>query len=529
MDNTINFARLSRVLLGFVALCILVLTVLIESNPGTRLPKRDYGVYAYIGQQIVRGKLPYRDAWETKPPAIFYVNALGIRLGRGTRWGIFAVQFAFLLTAASLAFGLMQKLWGVIPAWAGTFAWLYGLRATFDGGNLTEEYPLPFHFLSFILLYKLLENPKNRLVPILLGLAFGISVLFRPNNATLEVAVILAFALTLAFLRRYTEMLDGLIFITIGFITPITITAIYFWQAGLLSDLFEASILYNLFYTPLTRPPTSPLHQGFGIFGIGAWLALAGYLFLPARLKSSRSQPVFGVYLALLVAWPLAILLTDPGKRAFLHYFTNWLPSMALLIGLGIHLMLSVFSAKIQTVFPKLGLTFAGLAVIISAAVFTMSGHLAEYQTTLQKLIHPGDEGTETLSLTAMYVITHTKPGEPVLFWGAVPGENLMSRHPAPTAFTYYPLFVFSAYTDRYNKQFLRDLQQNKPVLIVDMDNHEALSLDPEKRAAQRRAGDGWEYLPANLDEVFSYIESHYYLEAVVWGRNVYRLYGTTK
>jgi hypothetical protein len=71
------------------------------------------------------------------------------------------------------------------------------------------------------------------------------------------------------------------------------------------------------------------------------------------------------------------------------------------------------------------------------------------------------------------------------------------------------------------------DLQQNKPVLIVDMDNHQTLAIDPEKRAAQRRAGDGWEYLPANLDDVFAYIESHYYLEAEVWGKKVYRLKGT--
>lgn len=521
-------SRLFRILLTFITLGILALTVLVESNPGTRLPKRDYGVYAYIGQQIVRGKMPYLDTWETKPPAIFYVNALGIRLGRGSRWGIFAVQLAFLLAAASLAFWLMQKLWGDLPAWAGTFAWLYSLRLTLDGGNLTEEYPLALHFLSFILLLKLLENPKNRLAASLLGLSFGIGFLFRPNNATPEAAVILAFALTLAFSRRFREMLRGLVFITIGFILPIACTAIYFWQAGLLYNLLEASILYNLAYSATAiRSTASPLQQGFGVFGIAAWLMLAGYLILLLRLQAARGQPIFGFYLALLIAWPAAILLSDPAQRGYLHYFTNWLPCVALLTGLSVEQLLSFFGPRLRGIFPRISMAMTGLAVIVSAVVFLAGGYASEYQAALQKLTHPGDEGPETISLTSMYVITHTKPGEAVLFWGAVPGENLMSRHPAPTAFTYYPLFVPSAYSARYDAQFLRDLQQNKPVLIVDMDNHETLAIDPEKRAAQRQAGDGWAYLPANLDDVFAYIENHYYLEAVVWGKNVYRLSGT--
>ena len=35
----------------------------------------DQGLYAYIGERILAGDLPYRDAWDQKPPTIHYTYA----------------------------------------------------------------------------------------------------------------------------------------------------------------------------------------------------------------------------------------------------------------------------------------------------------------------------------------------------------------------------------------------------------------------------------------------------------------------
>ena len=36
----------------------------------------DQGLYAYVGQRILAGEMPYRDAWDQKPPAIHYTYAV---------------------------------------------------------------------------------------------------------------------------------------------------------------------------------------------------------------------------------------------------------------------------------------------------------------------------------------------------------------------------------------------------------------------------------------------------------------------
>ena len=83
-----------------VLLGLLTLAVLIPAMPlGQRIPSRDPGVFLYIGAQILDGKVPYRDIWDHKGPVIYYIDALGLLLGRGSEWGVWALQFTGLWSA----------------------------------------------------------------------------------------------------------------------------------------------------------------------------------------------------------------------------------------------------------------------------------------------------------------------------------------------------------------------------------------------------------------------------------------------
>ncbi len=149
-NNSRNIQILSNILIVLLT-GLLALVVLTQANPGLNNATLDYGNYAYIGQQITLGKLPYKDVWESKPPAIFYVDALGLWAARGFRWGIWGIEFICLAAAIGLSYILIKKLWGVFPALYGTIIWLVGLNVTLQGGNTTEEFPLPLHFLALIL------------------------------------------------------------------------------------------------------------------------------------------------------------------------------------------------------------------------------------------------------------------------------------------------------------------------------------------------------------------------------------------
>jgi hypothetical protein len=140
---------------------ILVLLVLAQANPLINLPSRDGGIYAYIGHIILEGKLPYVDAWESKTPGIFYLNAFALWFGKGTQWGIWLVEFVFLFISAWVGYGLMRKLWQPGAAIFGTLVWLFGLNQVLSGGNFTEEYPLLFNFLASFFFWKGFRSQKK--------------------------------------------------------------------------------------------------------------------------------------------------------------------------------------------------------------------------------------------------------------------------------------------------------------------------------------------------------------------------------
>ncbi len=71
---------------------------------------RDQGIYALVADAIVRGGMPYRDAWDFKPPGIFVVYALArVLLGPG-QWAIRLVE-ALGLACTTAGFAVLSRRW----------------------------------------------------------------------------------------------------------------------------------------------------------------------------------------------------------------------------------------------------------------------------------------------------------------------------------------------------------------------------------------------------------------------------------
>jgi Dolichyl-phosphate-mannose-protein mannosyltransferase len=520
-----NIPIVSNVLLVLLII-VLSLIVLSQANPGLSLPDRDYGIFSYIGQQIVLGKLPYKDAWDHKPPAVFYVDALGLWAAHGLRWGIWAIEFICLAAAIWLSYLLIKKLWGVFPALCAIVIWIFGLNITLQGGNITEEFPLPLHFLALILFLRLAESPDNFWDGVVIGLAFSISFLFRANNAMVETAIVLTLWLIWIFQQNFRVLLRQMVGMAIGALLPLLITSIYFWALGIFKAMFDASITYNVIYSETKFNGTSALIAGLQNLGPAAWIGLIGYgivLFLLIRQWRAKIKPS-AMLIFLLIGCPFAVAVTDPAQRNYGHYFVNWLPFIALLTGLTFH--------AIQNLIPKLkDLNLAesyylDFALFVAIVFFVLSGLAVENWVSIANLLNRSN--VERNSVISVYVENNTKPGDTVIFWGGFPGENLMSHRASPSAYITYPLLLDANLSEQFSDQFFLDLTKNRPALIVDMEYTKSLSLDPKKRAIQLADQQEWPFLPANIDAVLSFIDNNYHFETTFRNATVYRLNDAT-
>jgi len=162
-------------------LAVLSAVILWSSAPPVqRIPRRDSSVFLYIGEQILAGQLPYRDIWDHKGPVIYYLNALGLYLAGGSRWGVWALELLSLFAAAKLGFILMRESFGALPAIWGSALWLFSLSFVLQRGNYTEEFGLPFQFLAIYAFTVIVRRGVVFWPSLLLGVASATLLLLRP-------------------------------------------------------------------------------------------------------------------------------------------------------------------------------------------------------------------------------------------------------------------------------------------------------------------------------------------------------------
>lgn len=96
----------ARIVLVAVALLLGITTL---AYPRTSL---DTSTFTYVGRTIVEGGMPYRDAWDVKGPAIFYVYAVPVALFGTNTVALRAFDILWQLATAMVVFVIAVRIYG---------------------------------------------------------------------------------------------------------------------------------------------------------------------------------------------------------------------------------------------------------------------------------------------------------------------------------------------------------------------------------------------------------------------------------
>ncbi|MCE9646130.1 MAG: hypothetical protein K8S20_09045 [Chloroflexi bacterium] len=519
-DSNLNFPpKFVEHLLACVFIFLAALIVLDQANPSTTHLGRDSGNFLYIARTLLRGKTLYLFAWENKPPGIFFIDALGLWLGRGTRWGIFIMEFAFLLTAATAGFHLLKNRFGVGIATASTLIWLVGLNFVLNGGNFTEEYSLAFNFLSLCLLPAIVNGRKPFLASFLLGILLGCSFFMRANNTGVQISIILTLIILHWVEKDRTIPLNLLIAIGFGFLLPAGGVLYYFIARDAVRTFIDASFIYNFFYSSGHFQPLGALFSGLknlsfvgGVTMVGLWVSLEE---LWLQLKNRRMDPFL---LWLCINFIVDVALSGLSGRNYEHYFINWLPMVAMSSA---YLMKkgAASSNEWTRKFPVRSLLAAiTIIIILCREPLLNSIHTISQISIHHSLFQKPDPISE-------YVNSHSLPGQTVLVWGGQTGINFLANRDAPTRYVFYPYYVESEYTDQISAEFYQAVNSHPPALIVDGSYFVPEEVVPLSTASPIKwLKEHQAYNPPYLEEFYAFFRSHYSYETTVNRVDIYRL-----
>ena len=549
-----------RSALPYLFIFLLAALVLDLGNPLFDKPARDGGFFLYAGSQIISGKIPYVDFWDSKGPAIFYINALGLFLGQGSRWGVWGVEFVFVFTWLSILYKTILKQWQHGAAVFGITLAALGLRIVLGYGNYTEEYALLFNALAVYLFFVVDENKGWKYFGI--GLLFGISFSFRANNIGGLFAVLIALALAGFFgslaktpspnhrdteSRRFNGFSPGasmspwfksffirLLFVLAGFAAPLLLWVLFFQIHGAAWEMIFASIIFNFSYASAKSREWLDIFGGFGRYGMlwVGWVAALGYVVNGYHVlrKALQRNPLTLADWFLFTWFPFEILLSNLSGRNFSHYYISWALAVAVYgaalftsgTGFSLPKSLTALTTGVRTSFLYDGMVLffiVGLLLLSTSSVKrygetvsrSFSGQSLEYSDPLVDAIR-----------------ANTQQDDLVLTWYPETTLNFMAGRASPVKYVYYPLFLEGTLPPGAETSYIEGLTSRRPEMIVDCSRAvDAIpSLDPAAREDQfsKPGVKKKMYFQPGMEEIFNFVAENYHMETSVDGCLLFRL-----
>lgn len=308
---------------------------------------RDQSILYYVGREWLRGRMPYRDALDVKPPAIYLVHALAIDLFGEHQWGIRVFDLLVLFAIAAISAWLVKKSRGdKMAAWGPMCLLVVALYYSIFDFWETAQVEI-WESLSLLAAYAVARTWRRlHYAGLVSGALVALACLFKLTAVVVGIvpAVVL---LARAFHARPTRLqqlastaLAALAFLAGGMIVVFELVG-YFSAHFALKELLDVVIGYTLHYAKFKQTPLAVglpwarricFDQSRLFFAL---LALSAMVGVSVGKKETHRGPRRDTWMA--VIFVLAAGISVAMQRKFWSY--HWIVALgpvALVIGYGV-------------------------------------------------------------------------------------------------------------------------------------------------------------------------------------------------
>ena len=474
------------------------------------VPARDSGTFLYIGQQMLQGAVPYSDVWDHKPPLIFFINALALLLSRDSIWGIYLFEFLSIYAAAITGYILMKKNFGFLPGLFSSLIWIFSLTPLTNGGNYPEEYLLPIEFFSLYIFWKSETSSYQTWRIIALGIAFGLTLLLKPNLISLYVSIIIYFILKALFNKKERkEQPRNIGLLLISSIGVVSVLLLYLFLNDDFYEFYNNVIIYNSIYvTKSISAQFRSILAGFIFIPGFIFLACISWVSVLCRFFPTRFKNINPLVKVSFISFPILIFSATLSGKDLTHYYIVYLPIFSILIASCIE----TFVIKIKNIRAA-----SSKKSVFGIALFPSLAYVITFMITVQiaNTISEAKDAEEDNLIrknAIEYIKKSTSQDDYVLMWGAESVVNFMSVRKSPSRYAYqYALFTNGYQNDKTASEFLADIKKNQPLIIIDasVSDRNVPSFNSVKRRNWQPEYNRYGISPST-NRVFQYINTHY-------------------
>ncbi|MBI5671027.1 MAG: glycosyltransferase family 39 protein [Chloroflexi bacterium] len=490
----------------YLWLCALLAVVTLLALPVLTYPLgRDQGEFATIGRGLLEGHVPYRDLWNPKPPAVFYVYAAAMALFGRSSEALRALDLLIVPVIGAALFWLGRRFANRrVGLWVALVFAVFYFTETF--WTLTQNDGIVLLPMTLALVCMVKAVGTRSIVSLrwafLAGVLCGVVVLFKYPFALFGLVVAAGYMI----LRRqqvsefvgtrHAASLHAiewrvLLAFLLGGALVIGGGAVYLAAMGAWDGLLESARV-TAGYTALTFDPAEllPLLQTALGFRWQQWgllfVLVAVGVFLPSalqarsRLGSEDKKGWLIVWLWLLAG--LAIMLVQ--AKGYDYHWLPMLPPLALLAGSSIDRLLHTLAhglTRLTRLSPQTVPSIASAAATLGLLAVLVAGIWPKFWPYLTgqedrlayyRRFQAGEFVADESLRVADYLRQRTTPGDSLFIWGFRPEVYYLSGLNPATRFIFQFPLVADWYPAAWRQETVDTLWAALPpyVLVLQVD-----------------------------------------------------------
>jgi hypothetical protein len=438
----------------------------------------DNGVFAYIGDMIRYGQIPYRDMWDHKTPLIYYLNAFSFSLFGSHMKSIAFMEILWIFAGIIFFYHLAKLIFEKKLSLKSTVlftVYIASLKAVEEVG-MTSVYLQICAVICIYFTVKYETVPKKTFL-FLSGIFASFTFLFKQPGAMIIVPVLFYLGLDSFYKKKNLKSVLSVFLIWgFSFLLPITVLTVYFGLNNALPDAISQIFTFNFLYaktdknlfslvTNFSLEMASNWHVGLLLMILGfLGFTKAGYNFAKNIKTQKLKNAVYKYrFFLLAVVWFAADWIAiSYSERYYSHYFIQAIASLTLISTFALKNILD-FQNRFYSVMIFIILFICSP---VPHDIFKLAGSFKHPVITVNGLKYR-DYKMEGKLID--FIQKNTAENEYIQFWGGQTRLHFITRRQSATKYNYLtPLLSRNYINITYISRFINELNTNKPKFIID-------------------------------------------------------------
>ena len=457
--------------IAFWGMLLVVLLTMVTRYGLISVPlERDEGEYAYGGQLILQGILPYQQIYNMKLPGIYaaYAGMMAIfgQTHPGIHLGLMFLNAATIVFVFLLAKQLYDSIVGLVAA--AVFAIMSILPSVQGIFANAEHFVILFAVGGLWILLKAMDEDRPWLL-LVSGLMLGIGFLMKQHGAAFILfggLYILIQQIRLGRVHVKRILFKAGLF-SLGALIPYGLVCMVFIINGSFGKFWFWTFKYARAYTALM-----PINMGWSLFKDRAlnivqsapliWLLVL--LGMPALWLDRYARNRFFFVSTFFIFSVMAI---SPGFYFRPHYFILLLPAMAMFTGISINFLVHQFF-KNQTLVLKYGISLLLAGICVIESVYQHKDFLFKMTSfQLSRAVYGLNPFPETLQI-AQFIRANTGEKDRIAVLGSEPQIYFYSGRRSASGYVYmYALMENHDYALKMQRELIRDIESSRPKFLI--------------------------------------------------------------